>query len=116
MKVFTLTLSILLLCSGIALAQLNCAQMGNFVSCDGPNGYSSTQTELQRNQGFITDHKGNMEPYLVMPTPAPARPLNQTLPTLPTLRPLNQPAASPQALQPSSPVFAPMGLGVDATP
>lgn len=102
-----------LLLTVAADAQIICGTMGAFTSCDGPRGSYTIQTDLGNGQGVIMDHKGNLEPYAILPTPSrESRPLSDVLPKrqpLPTLQEY-QPY---QPMEPTSPVFIPM-FGVEA--
>lgn len=88
-----------------AFAQTSCVQLGQFVSCQGPNGQSFEQLQLNRNQGVITDSRGNVEPYTILPPrPEPVRPLNDVLPRYD--RALEPRTVMPFAYEtPSAPVF-----------
>lgn len=87
--------------------------MGPFIYLDGPHG-SSTQTQLNQNQGVIMDSRGNMEPYLMLPAPdtrergiQPLQPLPSLTPTMPTGQ---DSFSTPNAFQ-SAPMFVPYSFG-----
>lgn len=52
-----------------ASAQTTCFSYdnGQTISCDGPNLSNRTITQFDRNRGIITDERGNVEPYTIMP-------------------------------------------------
>lgn len=88
-------------------AQMSCVQTGAFTSCDGPRGQSFDQLQLNRNQGVITDSKGHLEPYTILPPrPEPMRPLTEVLPRSRSLETPRSPVAPYSSFEaPSAPVF-----------
>lgn len=119
MKTFAMfgLLFLALLLTVAADAQIICGTMGAFTSCDGPRGSYTIQTDLGNGQGVIMDHKGNMEPYAIMPSPSRTKPLNDTLPRTPRLPSLEAPMVPTMPYQgfeaPAAPMFLP-GLGGEA--
>lgn len=110
MKTLALTITFLMLFVLPVSAQFTCAQLGQFTTCSGPNGQSFDQLQLNRNQGVITDSRGNLEPYTILPArPEPARPLHDVLPRLESPRSAQRESYS-SFETPSAPVFL-YGMG-----
>lgn len=61
-------LPLLFLFSTPAYPQISCMNYGNMLSCDGPNLSNRTITDFGQGRGIITDEKGNIEPYMVLPS------------------------------------------------
>jgi hypothetical protein len=78
----------MVLIASVASAQVSCFAYGsNMLSCDGPNLSNRTITDLGQGRGIITDEKGNIEPYMVLPS-TPQRqhaPTVKPVPSLPLL-------------------------------
>ena len=85
-----LILLISLVMVSLAEGQITCFTYGTVVSCDGPNLSNRTITDLGSDlrrpsgQGVITDERGNVMPYAIIPSPTPRssgieplRPLNR---------------------------------------
>lgn len=109
MKTCTVMLAVLALLPFPVFAQTSCVVLGQFVHCDSDRG-PFDQLQLNRNQGVITDSKGNVEPYAILPArPERSRPLTEAIRPLPDV---TRPAYTPyQAYEtPTAPVFL-YGLG-----
>ena len=60
------------LSTGEAVAQVMCMTSGAMVFCDGPRGPSEAlQMEIAPGQGLTVNPQGKVQPYLVLPLPAP---------------------------------------------
>lgn len=98
--------------TGIAEAQISCAQYSNSFYCIGPNGNTS-QTDLGNGMGVISDDRGNVTPYAILPPSRSSAPTFgiQPLPSLPTLPTLpSLPSLAPPSLAPP-PVAEPFSSG-----
>lgn len=114
MKTLLLTITILvtIALADHALAQTTGVQTGPFIFLDSPSG-SSTQLQLNQNQGVIMDSKGNIEPYLMLPAPNVRTERGiQPLQPLPSLTPSNRNESfgEPNTFQ-SAPMFVPYSFG-----
>jgi len=48
-------------------AQLTCFEYGQTLSCDGPNLSNRSITRFNDRSGIMTDERGNLEPYTILP-------------------------------------------------
>ena len=75
-----LLVAILALLLGLALnahSQLNCAAIGNTVTCISPNGSVTQQQNLNPTTGIVIGPDGNLQTYTIMSPNAPSLPSNQ---------------------------------------
>jgi hypothetical protein len=101
-----------------AEAQVICAQIGQFLSCDAPRGQSTTQLDLGKGMGVITDSQGHVEPYAVL-QPNRSQPSMFQAPQAPQAPRAPQAPSFPsggtsdliQVPQAPAPIFAPFSLG-----
>lgn len=109
-------LFLMLLLTVPADAQIVCGSMGAFTSCDGPRGSYTIQTDMGHGTGTVMDHKGNLEPYTIMPYQSQPKPPSD-LSRRPSLPSYETPQTLPSPYQgfetPASPLFLP-GFGGDA--
>ncbi len=95
-------------------AQIICGTMGAFTSCDGPRGSYTIQQDMGHGQGVIMDHKGNLEPYAIMPYQSQAKPPSDAWSRRPSFETPQTPAMPYQGFEaPTAPLFLP-GFGGEA--
>lgn len=50
-----------------AISQTVCFDYGRTISCDGANGQNRTITRFNDNAGVVTNERGQVEPYTILP-------------------------------------------------